>query len=119
MFAQVIFTGGHTPLPLSGMFRVGAFGSLLVTVRLAVREPASVGWKTTLTVRVVCPDSGDWPLSALILKSSLLGPVMVTLLITSDEPSRPQFTRVTVLGALVVPISWLPKSRKLSLMQSA
>src|SRR5438093_11759629 len=100
MFEQVIVSGGHTPLPLSGTFCVGAFGSLLVMVRLAIREPASVGWKTMLTVRLVPAASVVWPLSAVILKPSLSRLVMATLLIVSDEHLVPQFRRLTVWGAL-------------------
>jgi hypothetical protein len=119
MFEQVIVTGGHTPLPLSGTFCVRAFGSLLVIVRLAIREPASVGWKTMLTVRLAPAASVVWPLSAVILKSSLSRPVTATLVIVSDERVVPQFWRVTVLGALVVPFYWSPKDRLLGLGQSA
>src|SRR6185312_17211990 len=85
-----------------------------VKLSVALRLPTAVGEKVTPTVQVAFTAIAfPEQVSALMAKSPVFDPVMLTALICSVAPLA--LVSVTVWAALVVPMFWLPKLRLVGL----
>src|SRR5436309_1802796 len=103
-------TAGAVPFPLSVMI-CGLPPALSVTDSDPVRAPEAVGVKVTLMVQFA-------PAAKV---AGLVGQALAPVLVAAKSPeaanelivkaAAPVFVSVTVIGALVVASSWLPKSR--------
>src|SRR5207249_3387623 len=103
-------TPGAVPFPLSVMSS-GVRRAVSVSDSVPVRAPEAVGVKVTLMVQV--------PPAAKV--AGLVGQALAPVLVAAKSPeganelivkaAAPVFVSVTVIGALVVASSWLPKSR--------
>src|SRR5205807_1153928 len=103
-------TTGPVPFPLSIMI-CGLPPALSATDSVPVRAPEAVGVKVTLIVQ--------FPPAAKV--AGLAGQALAPVLVAAKSPeaanelivkaAAPVFVSVTVIGALVVASSWLPKSR--------
>src|SRR5207253_2581294 len=103
-------TPGAVPGPLSVM-TCGLPPALSVSDSVPVRAPEAVGVKVTLMVQVPPPAKVS------VLVGQALAPVLSFPTRRSSDlelivkAAVPVFVSVTVIGALVVASSWLPKSR--------
>src|SRR5207302_662249 len=103
-------SGAAVPFPLSVMI-CGLPPALSVSDSVPVRAPEAVGVKVTLMVQVA-------PAAKV---AGLVGQALAPVLVAAKSPeganelivkaAAPVFVSVTVIGALVVASSWLPKSR--------
>jgi hypothetical protein len=100
-----VVPAGVVPVPLSGTV-CGLPGALSVSVNAAVRVPACEGENVieTLQLAPAASVSPEQP-SSTSVKSSVLG---TAALFTKSE-AEPVFVTVTDCGALVVPVSRVPK----------
>ena len=96
----------YVPFPFSDT-RCGLAPPLSPMISVAFRAPVVVGVKVTVKVQLAFPGSVD--LQVLVWVKSLALPDMPNPVKVSGE--LPTLVRVKVMGWLVVPAFWSPKSR--------
>jgi len=103
--AGVVGGVGTRPVPVS-VTASGLVAAFVVTVTLADLLPAVAGEKTTFQVQDA-EDAKDAPQVFVLMENSVaLAPVTRILVIVSGPV--PLFVRLTEVGGLEVPSSWLP-----------
>jgi len=105
-------TAGTVPAPVPMPVKLTVWGllaALSVKVKVAVRLPAMVGVKVTLTVQLLSAAT-ELPQVLVSSKSPASVPVMAMLLRASA--ALPELLRVTDCAEPVVPTPWLPKDKE-------